>query len=165
MPPRRTTEPPDGPTEPPHGRGEPPRGASEPPQGTTQRPDGMSDRPPSRLIADLQERRERHRERGKIYRGAFTVAGFIVTAAGVVMTGPVPGPGLLVIAIGLAMLALEFAWAERLLERAINRAEMTKQKATEASRRQKVLGTVAAFLVIAAAAAAAVLWDVPFLPV
>ena len=47
--------------------------------------------------------------------------GFFIVLAGIVMSGPgVPGPGILVILIGLSFLALEFDWAERWLERAIS---------------------------------------------
>jgi uncharacterized protein (TIGR02611 family) len=44
------------------------------------------------------------------------VAGFALLAAGVVMLA-LPGPGWLTIAAGLAMLATEFEWARRLLDR------------------------------------------------
>lgn len=116
------------------------------------------------LIASLQERRERHRQRGRSYRVAFTVAGATVTLAGLVMF-ITPGPALIVIPIGLAMLALEFAWAERLLEHAVERAEAAKQTAVEASRAQKVFGVLATVAAIAAGVVAAVLWDIPLLPV
>ena len=39
-----------------------------------------------------------------------------------------PGPGMLVVAIGLSMLALEFAWAERLLAKALDRLERIRPK-------------------------------------
>jgi uncharacterized protein (TIGR02611 family) len=42
--------------------------------------------------------------------------GFVLLAAGLIMI-VTPGPGLLAIGSGLAMLASEFAWAKRLLER------------------------------------------------
>lgn len=38
-----------------------------------------------------------------------------------------PGPGFIVIIIGLGILATEFVWAKRLLERAKNHYEKTKQ--------------------------------------
>jgi uncharacterized protein (TIGR02611 family) len=44
------------------------------------------------------------------------VAGFALLAAGVVMLA-LPGPGWLTIAAGLAILATEFEWARRLLDR------------------------------------------------
>ncbi len=46
------------------------------------------------------------------------VVGFTLLAAGLVMSVPlVPGPGLLVVIGALAILAVEFVWARRLLER------------------------------------------------
>ena len=116
------------------------------------------------LIAGLRERRERHRERSRLYRLAFTAAGITVTLAGVAML-VTPGPALVVIPIGLAMLALEFAWAEALLERAVERAEAARRTATDASFAQKALGILATLCAAAAAVAAAVFWDVPVLPV
>ncbi len=71
-----------------------------------------------RLIEAVRERRDRHRTRSRIIRAAVAIAGFLVVLVGLAMI-PLPGPGLLVIAAGLAILALEFAWAERWLERTI----------------------------------------------
>ena len=56
----------------------------------------------------------------QIVRAAVVLAGFVVVLAGLAMLA-LPGPGLLVIAAGLGVLALEFAWAERLLERTVRR--------------------------------------------
>jgi uncharacterized protein (TIGR02611 family) len=116
------------------------------------------------LIASLAERRERHLQRGRFYRIMVAIAGGTVTLAGLVMF-VTPGPALIVIPIGLAMLALEFAWAEQLLERAVERAEAAKKSAVEASRAQKVFGALATVAAIAAAVVAAVLWDIPLVPV
>jgi uncharacterized protein (TIGR02611 family) len=44
------------------------------------------------------------------------VAGFTLLAAGVVML-VTPGPGWLVIFLGLGLLAAEFVWAKRLMDR------------------------------------------------
>ena len=116
------------------------------------------------LIASLAEKRERHLQRSRFYRVMFAVAGGTVTLAGLVMF-VTPGPALVVIPIGLAMLALEFAWAERLLEHAVERAEAAKQTAVEASRAQKIFGALATIAAIAAGVVAAILWDIPLLPV
>jgi uncharacterized protein (TIGR02611 family) len=48
-------------------------------------------------------------------RLAVLVLGFVVLGAGIAMLA-LPGPGLLVIILGLAILATEFAWAERALD-------------------------------------------------
>ena len=124
----------------------------------------MTEREKHPLIAGLEDRRERHRSRGRVYRTVFAVAGATITLAGVVMF-VTPGPALVVIPIGLAMLALEFAWAEQLLERAVQRAEAAKQTATEASRWEKIFGVLAALAAIGAFLTAALLWDIPLLPV
>jgi len=82
------------------------------------------------------------------------------------MSGPgVPGPGILVVLIGLSFLALEFDWAERWLERAVVWADGAAERAEKAPRWQKVLSGVLAALAIAAFVVAAILWDIPLLPV
>ncbi len=116
------------------------------------------------LIASLAERRERHLQRGRLYRVMFALAGATVTLAGLIMF-VTPGPALVVIPIGLAMLALEFAWAEKMLELALERAEVAKDKVTETTRTQRIFGLVAMGLGAAAFVAAAVAWDIPLLPV
>lgn len=50
-----------------------------------------------------------------------TVIGFTVLGAGIAMLA-LPGPGIVVILLGLAILATEFAWAERALDQAASRA-------------------------------------------
>ena len=50
---------------------------------------------------------------GRLFR---VVAGFTLLAAGVVML-LTPGPGWLTILLGLGLLAAEFIWAQRLMER------------------------------------------------
>ncbi len=47
-------------------------------------------------------------------RLARMTAGFIVVIVGIIMM-PLPGPGLVIVAAGLAILARDFAWAERTL--------------------------------------------------
>ena len=116
-------------------------------------------------IAKLHERKERHQERAKPIRWGIAALGVLITLVGVVMTGPVPGPGFLVIPIGLALLALEFTWAERLLERVVVWADDAKDKAANRSKGEKIASGVAVALGIAAFVTAAILWDIPVLPV
>lgn len=111
------------------------------------------------MLERLRARRERHRERGPVYRGLFAAVGFTVLAAGVALL-VLPGPGIPVVVAGLFMLGLEFAWAERLLERTVAQS----QRAKEASRTRKATGAAAAGVGALAVAAAFLLWDVPFLP-
>jgi uncharacterized protein (TIGR02611 family) len=118
----------------------------------------------SRLAARLAERREAHLQRSRFYRILFLIAGAIVTLGGLAML-VLPGPALIVIPIGLAMLAMEFAWAENMLEKAVAQAEKAQQTAKEASRAQKILSGIAIAFGAAAFVAAALMWDIPVLPV
>jgi uncharacterized protein (TIGR02611 family) len=116
------------------------------------------------MVRRLRERRDEHAQRGRIYRAAFVIAGFVVLAAGLAML-VLPGPAFVVIPIGLAILSLEFAWAERLLERALMQAEDARQKAAQATPAQKLLTVVATAFAVAAFVAAAIIWDIPYIPV
>jgi uncharacterized protein (TIGR02611 family) len=58
-------------------------------------------------------------------RIAIAVVGAALVVAGLVMM-VTPGPGLLVIIAGLAVLATEFAWAERMLDKAKEKASDAK---------------------------------------
>ena len=60
-------------------------------------------------------------------RIAVSVVGSVLVVAGVLML-VLPGPGLLVIIAGLAILATEYVWAERMLNLAKQRAEQAKNK-------------------------------------
>jgi uncharacterized protein (TIGR02611 family) len=123
--------------------------------------------PPDRrnpFIERVRERRERHRERSRVVRAAVVLAGFVILLVGLALI-PLPGPGLLVVAVGLAVLALEFAWAERLLERTVKRMEQASETVKRASRAQQILLGLLGVLVAAAAVTAAYAWDVPLLPV
>jgi uncharacterized protein (TIGR02611 family) len=116
------------------------------------------------LIDRLEERREHHREHGTLYRVVYAVAAFTVLLAGIAML-VLPGPALAVIPIGLAMLALEFAWAEEMLETAVEKAEAAGKAASQTSKKQRIIGGVAIAIGAAAAVAAALVWDIPLLPV
>ncbi|HEV2770347.1 MAG TPA: PGPGW domain-containing protein [Solirubrobacteraceae bacterium] len=105
------------------------------------------------IVVRLRARREKYRQKGLIYKTAWITAGIIVVLAGLVMV-VLPGPALLVIPIGLAMLALQFAWAENLLERALVRARDAGESASNLSRQQKIAGGVAIALASACAIAA-----------
>jgi len=60
-------------------------------------------------------------------RIGITIAGFVLVLAGLAML-VLPGPGLLVIIAGLAVLATEYVWAERMLNIAKAKAELAKNK-------------------------------------
>ena len=116
------------------------------------------------LVRKLRERQAEHKQRGRLYRLMFVAVGVVVLCAGIAML-VTPGPAFVVIPIGLAILSLEFAWAEQLLERALVKGEEAKRKATEATRTQKLLSGLAIACAAAAAFTAAILWDIPYVPV
>ena len=117
-----------------------------------------------RLLDGVRERREKHLERNRIVRVVVAIFGFLVVFAGLAML-VLPGPGLLVIAIGLAILALEFVWAERLLERTVDKMDEATDAVKRSSRKQQAVGGALLALATAGLVAAAVLWDLPLLPV
>jgi uncharacterized protein (TIGR02611 family) len=118
----------------------------------------------SRLIDGLKERRERHKARHHLIRVAAAIGGFLIVVVGIIMI-PLPGPGLLVVAAGLAVLALEFAWAEHLLERTVDRISDAGEKVRTASRLEQTLLVLLGAVVAAGALTVVYLWDVPYLPV
>ena len=117
-----------------------------------------------KLVRKLRERQAEHKQRGRLYRFAFVAVGLIVLGVGIAMLA-LPGPAFVVIPIGLAILSLEFAWAEHLLEKALLKGEEAKRKASEATRAQKILSGLAVACACGAALTAALHWDIPFLPV
>jgi uncharacterized protein (TIGR02611 family) len=118
------------------------------------------------LLIKLQERKERHKQRNKLQRAATVVVGVLIVLVGIVLSGPgVPGPGIAVILIGLSFLALEFDSAERLLERAIIWGDNAAERAANAPRWQKITTGVLTAVALAAFAVAAILWDIPLVPV
>jgi uncharacterized protein (TIGR02611 family) len=122
-----------------------------------------ADERPHPIIEHLRMRRERHLARSRLYRLVLAVAGFTVLLVGLALL-VLPGPGLLVIVLGLTILALEFAWAERMLERTVDRMERARQATKEATRWQKIFGGLAIVAGLGAVVAATVYWDVPLLP-
>ncbi len=62
------------------------------------------------------------------YRMIILVVGLTIVAAGLAMF-VLPGPGIIVVLAGLALLATEFVWARLLLQRARRYAEKAKDKA------------------------------------
>jgi len=116
------------------------------------------------LVERLRAQRETHRDRHLIVRAAAVVIGFTLVLAGAAML-VLPGPAFVVIPIGFAILSLEFLWAERAMDKALEQADKAKRKASETSTTQRVLMGLVTACAIAAAVAAAILWDIPYLPV
>ena len=111
----------------------------------------------------LRERRARHLGRSRFYRVPFALLGFTVVLIGLAML-VLPGPGLLVIAAGLGMLALEFAWAERVLERTLERMTETSSRVRRLSRLEQAVSLAAGLAALGALVAVASYFDIPFLP-
>lgn len=119
--------------------------------------------PEHRFLAFVRRHRELHRERNRVVRYTLVFVGFVVVLAGVVLI-VLPGPGFLVVAVGLMILALEFAWAERLLERIVLRLEQAGKMASNAGRTQQLLIVGACAVVAVAFVAALIAWDLPVVP-
>jgi uncharacterized protein (TIGR02611 family) len=118
------------------------------------------------LIRKLRERKVRHKQRHIVHRAGVVLLGCLLVLAGIVMSGPgVPGPGIATILLGLFLLALEFERAERLLERAIVWAERAAARAERTSTAQRAAAGIVGVLALAAFVVAAILWNIPLLPV
>ncbi len=115
------------------------------------------------LVERLRAQRERHLLRPWIVRAGFVVAGFFLLVGGVAML-VLPGPAFVVIPIALAILSLEFAWAGRLLEKALVQAEKARESASQTTRGQRIAVVVVIVVAVAAFVVAAILWDIPVLP-
>jgi uncharacterized protein (TIGR02611 family) len=116
------------------------------------------------FVRRLRAQRERHAERSRVVRVLFVLVGFTVLLAGLAML-VTPGPAFVIIPIGLALLSLEFRWAEHALDRSLLEAEKARRRAAETSRTQRLLAAAATALAIAAVAAWAIWGDIPLLPV
>jgi hypothetical protein len=73
-------------------------------------------------------------------RVGVSIAGFALLLAGLAMLA-LPGPGLLVIVAGLAVLATEYVWAERALNLAKQKAEQAKNKVLRRKPQAPAVGT------------------------
>ena len=122
----------------------------------TQEQQATEGRKPPKMVVKLRRRRDAYVAKGVVYKTAWVTAGLIVLFAGLAMI-VLPGPALVIIPIGLAMLSLQFAWAENLLEHALDRASGAGEAARALSRRQKILGAAAIVLGVACIAALGVI--------
>jgi uncharacterized protein (TIGR02611 family) len=125
---------------------------------------GPDDRP--ELLIKLQERKARHKQRNILHRIAVVIAGILVVCVGIILTLPgVPGPGIVTIILGVGFLALEFDRAERWLERVVIWGDRTAERAEQTTTRQRVIAGALTAVALAAFAVAAILWDIPLVPV
>ena len=128
----------------------------------------MSTPPPrhrSQFAERLARRREQHLKRSRLYRIAFGIAGALVTLAGVAMLVP-PGPALRRHpdrpGDARARVRLGRAGAR---EGARQGGAGRARAPADASPAQKALGIALTVAGIAAFVTAAILWDIPVLPV
>lgn len=109
---------------------------------------GMTQTPASELPADTSARPLRHPVRALVAKVVAGVVGCAVVLAGIAML-VLPGPGLVVIGVGVGVLATEWPWASRLLAAATGRL-VALLFPRGGSRGRRLLGGVA---VLAAGAA------------
>jgi hypothetical protein len=131
---------------------------------STDRKSEEDDRP--EILQKLEERRERHKQRSRLHRAAIVAFGVFLILGGLVLSGPgVPGPGFVVVLLGLSFLALEFDRAERLLEKVILWADAWGDRIERLPKWVKVTASVIGLIGVAAFVYAAIKWDIPLLPV
>ncbi|MGH2795466.1 MAG: PGPGW domain-containing protein [Actinomycetota bacterium] len=70
-------------------------------------------------------------------RVAITIIGFILVLGGIVLL-PLPGPGMLIIIAGLAVLGTEYMWARRALDLAKEKARQAADKVRRRKGRSSV---------------------------
>lgn len=109
-------------------------------EGRTSSISGNGDRPRHRRgIHKIKKVREKARQRRALdltWRVGVFMVGAAVIVAGLVML-ITPGPGVIVIILGLAILASEYVWAQHLLERARTKARQAADKAFDPKRRRR----------------------------
>lgn len=106
-----------------------------------------------RKVDQVQRHQEGH---GKVFRVLWVIAGMTIVLAGLAMT-VFPGPAVVVVPVGLAMLAAEFAWARRLLTIGIEGGVEVKNRLENTSPKIRILGVVAVACLVAAVVALIVL--------
>jgi uncharacterized protein (TIGR02611 family) len=85
---------------------------------------------------------------GYARRGLILVVGGTVLLAGIAMLA-LPGPGVFVIIVALVILATEFAWAERLLDRAVEKLAAANSRAQESAHGKRMLAASGLGLIVA----------------
>lgn len=70
-----------------------------------------------------RQRIEKHRTAYAVYRVGVGVLGLLIVVTGIVLL-PLPGPGWLIIFIGIGVWASEFSWANRLLQFAKEKVQL-----------------------------------------
>lgn len=124
--------------------------------------------PPERLRGRLHQRLHAHPVLALTTKAVVTVVGGLVLLAGVVMIFT-PGQGILAIVLGLAILSTEYAWAERWLRKAKERAAAARRRAEQLDprvrRRRLLLAGLVVLLAVGAVVAYLVAFDWPSIAV
>lgn len=106
---------------------------------------------PATLLLRLRARIRANPMLNTTWRLLVLAAGGLVLLGGLIMLIG-PGPGIVAIVLGLAILATEFAWAQHLLHRAKETAERAKDKAFDPRKRRRnqiLLGIAVVLAVVA----------------
>jgi uncharacterized protein (TIGR02611 family) len=93
----------------------------------------------------------------RLYRLGVAVVGTCVVALGAVLI-PLPGPGWLIVFIGLSILASEFSWAERMLHAARDRVGAWTRWVAGRSRTSRLLIGASGLVLLAAFVAVIATW-------
>lgn len=87
------------------------------------------------LRQDIQRRvhavQQRYHDGGPVLRAVWVIVAVVVIVAGLAMT-VLPGPAMIVIPIGLAMLAARFRWAQRALRVCVDRGVRLQRRFAKA---------------------------------
>ncbi|HWC28240.1 MAG TPA: PGPGW domain-containing protein [Solirubrobacteraceae bacterium] len=105
------------------------------------------DRPHDEVMKDLHHRRRQQRNRNLVVRALVVVGASVLALGGVVMT-VLPGPKLPAVALGVYLLAFEFAWAERLVAWTLRKIEAAKRRYEGAGPVKKYGAVVLAILAL-----------------
>jgi uncharacterized protein (TIGR02611 family) len=109
----------------------------------------------SRRRGRLHERMHAHPALALTSKIVVTTVGVVVVGAGLVMM-VTPGPGVVALVVGLAILATEWDWADRWLDRARQAAHDARERAARTDprvrRRRIILGALGVVLVVTAVA-------------
>ena len=90
-----------------------------------------------------------YRHENVLFRIIWTVAGATVLLVGLAMT-VFPGPAVIVIPVGLAMLAAQFTWARRLLDVGIDRGVDAKRRVQRAGLAARLFTSLAGLCLVGA---------------
>ena len=134
--------------------------AFDPPR-TQPEPSGAPPKP--KIVQRLQAQRARHKSRPVPFRVATAIAGFLVVALGILAL-PFPGPGWLIIFIGLAVLSLEFTWAGRALDWLLVQVARFQRRVQRASPGERLAMVFVLAVVVGAVLAWAYFGDIPLVP-